>query len=962
MLLRRRVLARGQSGGPPDERIDMSVRLRHARSLHLSALRGRFAAPIATLTTVAFMATFAPPRAARAGTENVEPADTPNFSEASNGVKGGAEAASSTAKATKSRKTPVSANGSFGHSINIQLPPGRLGMTPSLALRYDSSSVAESAVGVGWSFGPPMISRSTRMGFPRVTGPDVARTYEETTAVFTGPSGEMVPATDGPAGTTGTMYMPARESSPIRFEYIASAAGGTFIEHDPSGRKRYYGEDPCMGRTGRVRNELGTHAWLLVRDVDRFGNAISYGYHNEAEATRSNRRVAQRTPILGSVEWGGNGCVATDINPFRITTSIVAQAGPLNLLDGNTLLDQRITKIDVKVDNAIKWTYTLGYATSADTGKSLLTTVQRAGDAPETTTFSYSAGAPTSVPRFEPARTLEGPVPMYTNSSAWQESLSNFAPERMTPVQAVQAPGFRPGTKFIDVDGNGTTDAVYHAGGTGTSATHVLWEESALQAPSSSGLGLWSSPPTSGAIQVGTGLPYFPINGGWTSPGFGSRTVTELTDVDGDGDADAVTLPLTIEVRPGQGTAIIPPPPHVENETPGQMRIRVVTNTARSAGAQHPAEQILDNWPLGAFLATTIYSTPAPSGGGALRYKPEPKGDVLFPVLDLNADGRSDAVLLKHRSADPSMVGFGAAIALPHSAIARAYSFMVPQELGEIINDPLEQEVRDMVHQQHAVVLVDEDLLRTTAPPDDHVRLWTSAGRLGIPELSPGTPVVLLSTRGGVGAPGFPPGPGGPLGPFVPPTVPERVWYMPLVDPEGDVWLPLKDSYAIGGAGSGSTFLGGQHHYVPRVYLTRGQETRSFAVEQDENVSHFERSLQKALNKGSAQACVQMADCQYPPHANFNSFFADVNGDGLPDLVSAVTPNRVTNSYGDPEKTTVCGMGHRVQLNRGYAFEDAPSETLPGHTWTNPGDPTNPFTRVANRDRSCANTRPRICV
>ena len=185
-----------------------------ARSCRRAALRlcrrERFCAPVATLTVVAFLATMAPARVAHAaGVEESQPADTPNFAESSNGVHGGVDAAASTTKATRSRKAPVSAKGSFTRSIGIDVPPGRLGMTPSLSLAYDSSSVAESAVGVGWSLGVPAITRSTRMGFPKVQGTDLASVYDASAAVFTGPNGELVPAVDGPP-SAGTMYAPAR--------------------------------------------------------------------------------------------------------------------------------------------------------------------------------------------------------------------------------------------------------------------------------------------------------------------------------------------------------------------------------------------------------------------------------------------------------------------------------------------------------------------------------------------------------------------------------------------------------------------------------------------------------------------------------------------------------------------------------------------------------------------------------
>ena len=428
----------------------------------LGSLRGRFSAPVATLTIIAFLGTFAPPRAARAdGVEASEPADSPNFADVTNGVKAGADDAASSTKSTKSRKAPVSAKGSFTRSVEIQVPPGRLGMTPSLALTYDSSSVAESAVGVGWSFGAPMISRSTRQGFPRVTGAPGARTYDDTVAVFTSPYGELVAASDGPAGVTGVLYAPAREASPVRYEYRADIVDGMFIEHDPSGRKRYFGLDPCLAREGRITNELGTHAWLLLREEDPHGNSIQYAYYNGARALGSDRHIAQAMPILARVEWGSNGCTGSANAPFVVATTLdtVAQAGPINLLEGNTILESRVSKVDVLVDNAVKWTYTLGYAISPETNKTLLTSVQRGGDAPETTTFTYSAGAPTTGPRFVDMGAISS-EPLYTNDSRWWEELDPFQPQRQTPEQAVQSPGLPAGTKFIDIDGNGTTDAI----------------------------------------------------------------------------------------------------------------------------------------------------------------------------------------------------------------------------------------------------------------------------------------------------------------------------------------------------------------------------------------------------------------------------------------------------------------------------------------------------------------------
>lgn len=61
--------------------------------------------------------------------------------------------------------------GAFSYSVPIKVPPGRNGMEPSLALLYRSSS-SHSWLGEGWDLNPGRIERSTKYGVPKYNSPE----------------------------------------------------------------------------------------------------------------------------------------------------------------------------------------------------------------------------------------------------------------------------------------------------------------------------------------------------------------------------------------------------------------------------------------------------------------------------------------------------------------------------------------------------------------------------------------------------------------------------------------------------------------------------------------------------------------------------------------------------------------------------------------------------------------------
>ncbi len=468
--------------------------------------------------------------------------------------------------ALQNRTAPVSASGALEHVIPIHTPPGPRGMQPSIALHYSSDTFRQdSEVGAGWSLSVPSIRRSTRNGFPKLEESNGALQYP-ISARYEGPTGELVAFADagGLASRSrgAVVFGPRRERAPVRYEYLPT--GDRWVEHLPSGVKRFYGAlpptspvsatAPGFEPNARVRNELGTHQWLLIREEDTSGNTVDYAYHHIDEQDRGAQdssawSTPQAKPVLRWARWGGNPR-ARYAHPFAIRTTIRDYRGTLDMLRGHIRLSSAIEEIQVtgptfgvvgpeRVSGPVGQTmyrrYRLDLTPSTDTGRLLLRSVREefpaSSTAPIVTRLDYTDNQ--NVDAFwGPRVPLPGlPSGVYQE---WSFSGRDFVPPHHDTSGVLTPLSRRAGYRFSDIDRDGDLDVTYHPAGLKTPVARVAGEHSFRQ------------------IAPGRWQPLGPNGTGYPS----RLLVRALADIDRDLAPEALSFPLVAYYQPvGGGTA-----------------------------------------------------------------------------------------------------------------------------------------------------------------------------------------------------------------------------------------------------------------------------------------------------------------------------------------------------------------------------------------------------------------------
>jgi hypothetical protein len=275
--------------------------------------------------------------------------------------------------------------GAAAYSIPIQIPPGRRGVQPDVALTY-SSRGESGALGVGWS----LSAGSSIYRCPHTVAQDgQTRGVELSSSDRLCLDGQRLVRVRGEYGRMGSEYRTEvdRFARVTLFQDTSSYASYFRVE-TKAGLVHWYGAVGSMNAVYLPPGATVPLAWKLRRTLDAQQNSIEYTY-----APSEAGHVLSEIRFAGSGTERGDRRVVFDYAPGRPDVGHAYRAGAL------LVSPLRLTAIRTYADNELVRRYELGYRGSAATGRSLLTRLRVCGNAactgPDTTPwteFAYSEG------------------------------------------------------------------------------------------------------------------------------------------------------------------------------------------------------------------------------------------------------------------------------------------------------------------------------------------------------------------------------------------------------------------------------------------------------------------------------------------------------------------------------------------------------------------------------------------
>ena len=167
----------------------------------------------------------------------------------------------------------ASPTGDAALSFPLEVPPGRLGMAPDLAITYDSQG-GDGWLGMGWDLGVPAVEVDTRFGVPRYDPARETETYRLDGALL---APEAVPAAPVPRSAERVFHRRVESAFERIVRHGSNPADFWWEVTDKDGVRSIYGRS-AAARLADYRGAGNVFRWSLEQVIDPHGNSVDYHY------------------------------------------------------------------------------------------------------------------------------------------------------------------------------------------------------------------------------------------------------------------------------------------------------------------------------------------------------------------------------------------------------------------------------------------------------------------------------------------------------------------------------------------------------------------------------------------------------------------------------------------------------------------------------------------------------------
>ena len=238
--------------------------------------------------------------------------------------------------------------GSATYGVPIEVPPGRGGIAPNLALLYNSQA-GNGWLGVGWLLDMGAIQRSTRFG--------VNYNSNDFVATANGSSTDLVAR-----GEWGSNYYGAKIEGAFLKYYLNASTGGWEVTAK-NGTKYFYGSSA----SSRQDNASVVFKWCLDKVQDTNGNYMMVSYVKDFGEI-----------YLSRIDYTGNQSLPPT-NYVVFHRALRSDAPAMYVPNFSVKTRYRLKTIEVGASGQMVRAYKLIYTASVSTSRSILTSVRQYG-------------------------------------------------------------------------------------------------------------------------------------------------------------------------------------------------------------------------------------------------------------------------------------------------------------------------------------------------------------------------------------------------------------------------------------------------------------------------------------------------------------------------------------------------------------------------------------------------------